>query len=223
MKTFNFFKIISIMLCVFFSINCLSAAEDKELLKSENEIFSKLEMIDAETRSLSFEFTQIIEFIGQNYRQENQGTLFFQKPEKVRYELQKPAKQITLIDGKKIYNYNSATNQVVINDWQKTKKTGLIHGWPESFAGNFTQLKKRYNLKLIESTSDYVLITLNDAKSGFSMKLFFDAEKLSVKKTELQTQSTKIITNVSNFKKNPEIKKETFKFTIPKGADVIRP
>ncbi len=186
------------------------------------DIFRRLEESEKETKAVSFDFRQFVEFDMQNYRQENEGSVVFQKPENLRFELKKPYRQITVSDGKKFYNYNSRTGQVVVADWEKMKKSGLLYGWPESFAGNFAELKKRYDMKLIEETTDYSLISIEDKKADFSMKFYFAPLTFAVDKTEFITKGTRIITNILNYKKNPEIKKNTFKFIPPKGAEIIK-
>lgn len=190
---------------------------------SAEDIFERLEAKEKETSSLSFDFTQTVKFDIQNYTQENTGAVLFQKPENLRIELKRPVRQITVSDGKKLRNYNADTNQMIISDWKKIKETGMLFGWPDSFAGNISSLKSKYSLRVVESSTVTARLVLEDRKSGFSMTMDFDASTLDPLSTELASKGVKITTAITNFKRNPVLPKNAFKFAPPKGAEIIRP
>ncbi|MDI6757319.1 MAG: outer membrane lipoprotein carrier protein LolA [Endomicrobiia bacterium] len=187
------------------------------------DVFERLEAKEKETSAVSFDFTQTVKFDIQDYTQVNIGAVLFQRPENLRIELKRPVRQITISDGKKLRNYNADTNQMIISDWKKIKETGMLFGWPDSFAGNISSLKSKYSFMLVESSTDTTRLVLEDKKSGFSMTMEFDAATLCPLSTELASKGVKITTAINNFKRNPVLSKDAFKFTPPKGAEIIRP
>lgn len=187
-----------------------------------SDFFALLEKNESETNSVSFDFDQLIEFEAHAQSQKISGSVVFQKPQNLRIELRAPYRQITVSDGKNLYNYNSQTNQVVMTKWERLKQSGFLHGWPEKYAGNFSQLRKKYDMQIIETTTDYVKIGLKDKKNDFTMEFYFDSADCSVTKTEFVTRGTKITTFINNYKKNPAIDKKTFRFVPPKGAEIIK-
>lgn len=201
----------------------MAAAPPSAEVKSSTDVFARLEAGEKETSSVSFDFAQTVRFDIQDYVQKNTGGVIFMKPEHLRIELKKPIRQITVSDGKILRNYNADTNQLVVSDWKKIKDTGMLFGWPDSFAGNISAIRDKYNLKQVESSTDTIKLALEDKKSGFAMFMLFDASSLDPLSTELVSKGVKITTNISGFKRNPALAKDAFKFTPPKGAEIIGP
>lgn len=209
---------------MFFVVRAFAFAEPTSSeVATSTDVFERLEAKEKETSSVSFDFAQTVIFDIQEYAQKNSGSVIFRKPEHLRIELKKPIRQITVSDGKKLSNYNADTNQLVVSDWKKIKDTGMLFGWPDSFAGNISAVKDKYDLRMAEASTGTIKLALEDRKSGFAMFMTFDASSLDPVSTELVSKGVKITTDITAFKRNPDLAKDAFKFTPPKGAAIIRP
>ncbi len=162
------------------------------------------------------------------------GVVYFKKPGKMRWDYIKKVdgKEILLQkivnDGEKIYFYNPADNQVLVDDFKNIVPSRA----PASFLGGMGNIKKDFDVvenyyKSEKRTPDlYYLELIPKEKIKGVNKIFIavDKEKYLVRETitvDPFENTTKIM--FSNIERNKSIPDEVFKFQIPKGVNVITP
>ena len=175
----------------------------------------------ASTKSARGDFTQkLIKNVDgkEKVSQPASGTFLFARPGKFIWTYQKPYEQVLQADGDQLYVYDKDLNQVTV------KKLGdALGSSPAAILFGSNDLEKNFTLsdagardglewlKAIPKTRDtsfeQILIGLkNGAPEAMELKdNFGQTSVLAFKK----------------FEKNPALNATSFKFVMPKGADVI--
>ncbi len=159
--------------------------------------------------------------------QKNEGVVYFKKGGKMRWDYQKPQKQEFISDGKTIWHYMPADNQV----WVDKATQAFSSKMPSTFLTGMGNLKRDFKIKFAKSP-------LVDTKDNYLLELFPKEEQpgmkrllLVVAKDSYQVMGTLVydqfenLTRVifSEIKTNNDLPDDLFSFQIPKGAEVIRP
>ena len=146
------------------------------------------------------------------------GTFVFARPGKFIWTYQKPYEQVLQADGETLYIYEKDLNQVTTR-----KLGGALGSSPAAILFGSNDLEK--NFTLTEAGTHDGLEWLNATPK--SKDTSFEQISIGLKDgvpqaMELhdnfgQTQMLKF----TNFQRNPALGAQTFKFEIPKGAEVV--
>jgi outer membrane lipoprotein carrier protein len=151
------------------------------------------------------------------------GKMFVRYPGKMRWEYEKPEKQIIITDGFKLWIYRPADNQVMTG----SAPAFFSDGKGASFLSDITLVRKKFNISLGESKDDFF----------YELKLKPLEKTLDV--TDIRLSVTKntftvirVVTYNSYGDKNhieflnhefkAELKDSLFSFEAPEGADVLQ-
>ncbi|MGO2506348.1 MAG: outer membrane lipoprotein chaperone LolA [Psychrobacter alimentarius] len=145
------------------------------------------------------------------------GAMNVQRPNNFRWETKSPSEQLIVANGNSMWIYDKdleqATKQNVDSQVGNTPAL-LLSGDPSKIDRNF-KITQPYDNK-----NYYVLYPKSDSASFKSLSISFSGGKpvmMVLNDTLGQTTSIKF----SNIKLNPSINSSQFKFTPPKGVDVI--
>jgi outer membrane lipoprotein carrier protein len=145
------------------------------------------------------------------------GSMSVQRPNNFRWETKSPAEQLIVANGSSMWIYDKdleqATNQAVDSQVGNTPAL-LLSGDPSKIDKNF-KITQPYDNK-----NYYVLYPKSSSASFKNLSVSFSGGKpvmMVLNDTLGQTTSIKF----SNIKLNPSINSSQFKFTPPKGVDVI--
>lgn len=145
------------------------------------------------------------------------GTMSVQRPNNFRWETKSPSEQLIVANGSSLWIYDKdleqATKQNVDSQVGNTPAL-LLSGDPSKIDKNF-KITQPYDNK-----NYYVLYPKSDGASFKSLSMSFSGGKpvMMVLNDSLgQTTSIKF----SNIKLNPSINASQFKFSPPKGVDII--
>lgn len=145
------------------------------------------------------------------------GTMSVQRPNNFRWETRSPSQQLIVANGSSMWVYDKdleqATKQAVDSQVGNTPAL-LLSGDPSKIANNF-KITQPYNNK-----NYYVLYPKSGDASFKNLSISFSGGKptmMVLNDTLGQTTSIKF----SGIKLNPSISSSQFKFTPPKGVDVI--
>lgn len=192
-----------------------------------NEIADKIQANYEKILDYRANFVQEVTLTNINKIQKNEGVVYFKKGGKMRWDYQKPQKQEFISDGKTIWHYMPADNQV----WVDKASHGFSSKTPSTFLAGMGNLKRDFKIKFAKST-------LVDTKDNYLLELFPKEEQpgmkrllLVVAKDSYQVVETLVydqfgnLTRVtfSEIKINNNLPDDLFSFQIPKGAEVIRP
>ena len=145
------------------------------------------------------------------------GTMSVQRPNNFRWETKSPSQQLIVANGSSMWIYDKdleqATKQNVDSQVGNTPAL-LLSGDPSKIAQNF-KITQPYATK-----NYYVLYPKSGDASFKNLSVSFSGGKpvmMVLNDTLGQTTSIKF----SNIKLNPSISSSQFKFTPPKGVDII--
>ena len=150
--------------------------------------------------------------------QEVDGTMQLQRPNKFRWDYNKPYEQQIISDGKQVFLYDPELQQVTIRELSKA-----LGSSPAALLAGGDAVEKSFTLKnaIRKDGLTWVLALPKDKDSGFDRVLLgFKADKL--RKMEMY-DSFNHITHITfdDVERNPALQEATFLFTPPKGVDVV--
>lgn len=171
-----------------------------------------------QTTSGKARFAQII--VDKNLKQLQQatGTMLFLRPGKFRWEYEKPYEQLIVGDGAKLWVYDKDLNQVTVRKLDKA-----LGGSPAALLAGSNEIDKIYNLTNLGSQEglDWLEAVPKSKENAFErIRLGFGQQGLEA--MELRDQFGQVtVIKFASVERNPKLSPDAFKFTPPKGADVI--
>jgi outer membrane lipoprotein carrier protein len=171
-----------------------------------------------DTKTLRAAFTQAVLDKDGKRLQESSGTLALARPGKFRWNYEKPYQQLIVGDGKKVWIYDSDLNQVTVR-----KLDAALGSTPAALLAGSNEIERAFTL-VAQSDADglqWLEATPKAADSTFAtVRMGFDAKGLSRMQLRDHFSHTTMIT-LSKSERNVSLPPDLFKFTAPKGADVI--
>lgn len=172
------------------------------------------------TKLLRADFSQTV--LPKNGRkpQFSSGSMAIARPHKFRWQIEKPYPQLIVGDGEKVWLHDPELNQVTVK-----KQGAALAGSPAALlAGEgVAALEKHFALKDagVRDGLEWLEATPKVADSGFEKVRigFAGAELRAMELTDSFGQQTSLV--FSKVEKNPPLAAATFRFTPPKGADVL--
>jgi len=191
-----------------FSANAISA----DSARARMEVFSK------DLKSVSGSFTQQVFDNANHARDRTSGTLALQAPRQFRWDTNAPYKQLIVADGERVWIYDPDLEQVTV----RNQGTEEAHS-PLTVLTDLDQLDRQYTtseqgehdgylwlrLKSKDKEPEFEYADLGLDERGLKRMVFLD--KLG--------NRTEIV--FSDWQRNKKLGPDNFKFTPPKGTDVI--
>lgn len=169
--------------------------------------------------SFSAEFTQKLFDADQVMQEESSGILRVQRPDRFNLEYRQPYYQLYVADGKDLYFYDKDLEQVTIK-----AQEGMLENTPAMLLSNPAKLDQLYDVKTQGEEEGLFWYQLTPKQAGGS----FERINLAFKGNELRImelhdtfgQTTSLM--FKSIQHNPDLNPKLFRFTPPKGVDVIR-
>jgi outer membrane lipoprotein carrier protein len=171
-----------------------------------------------DTRSARGGFEQQIRDRSGRLTQESRGTLAFQRPGKFRWVYEKPYAQLIVGDGAKVWIYDKDLNQVTVKRLDKA-----LGSTPAALLAGSNDVTRAFDLSDAGSKDglEWLEARPKDKEASFEkIRMGFGASGLAV----MELSDTFGQTTVLRFKslqRNPTLDPGLFRFSPPKGADVI--
>jgi outer membrane lipoprotein carrier protein len=146
------------------------------------------------------------------------GTFMFARPGKFIWSYEKPYSQLLQADGDKLYVYDKDLNQVTVRTLG-----GALGASPAAILFGSNDLDKNFTLRDagVKGGIDWLELTPKAKDTQFeSVGIGFKDGNLQAMELHDVFGNVTLLT-FSNIQKNPPLKSDSFKFTVPKGADVI--
>lgn len=197
------------LLILLFLLSGSSWAETAESL-----VQAKLNAI----HSMSAQFKQVVK-AKTRVVSRSSGTMALLRPGRFRWQTNEPMEQLVVADGKKMWVYDTALEQVTV----KQQQQGLggtaalfLSGYDDTVARDFAVKQNQEGDVLVFD------MKAKAAKSNFQrIKLLFTKDKLTG--LELYDQLGQVTTvKLRQIKANPKLADSLFKFKPPKGVDVVK-
>lgn len=171
-----------------------------------------------QTSSGRARFAQIVVDKNMKQLQQATGVLEFARPGKFRWEYDKPYEQTIVSDGNKLWIYDKDLNQVTVRRLDEA-----IGSSPAALLFGNNEIEKNYNLTNLgnQENLDWIEAVPKAKENAFErLRLGFSANGLEAMELHDQFGQTTVI-KFTELERNPEFPPDTFKFVLPKGADVI--
>jgi len=163
-------------------------------------------------------FAQIVMDKNNKTLQQSSGTMEFSRPGKFRWEYVKPYEQTIVGDGSRLWIYDKDLNQVTVR-----KLDRALGASPAALLAGSNEIEKSYSLKSAGENGglDWLEAVPKTRDTAFErIRLGFSG--LNLQAMELRDQFGQVtVIRFADLERNPRLSPEAFRFTPPKGADVI--
>lgn len=171
-----------------------------------------------QTSSGKARFAQIVVDKNLKELQKATGTMQFVRPGRFRWEYDKPYEQTIVGDGTKLWIYDKDLNQVTV------RKLGTALGSsPAALLSGSNEIEKSYDLTNLgqQEGLDWLEAVPKTKDTTFErIRLGFGKSGLEAMELRDQFAQTTVI-KFAGVERNLKIPPDVFRFTPPKGADVI--
>ena len=147
------------------------------------------------------------------------GTFAFARPGKFTWRYTKPYDQLLQADGQTLYIYDKDLNQVT-----ERKLDGALGSSPAAILFGSNDLSKNFDVKngATRDGVEWLELTPKAKDTQFErIGIGFKAGNLEAMELRDAFGNTTLLT-FSAMQKNPPLPADAFRFTVPKGADVMK-
>jgi chaperone LolA len=179
----------------------------------------RLKTFVAASHSAQANFTQELKDKSGKRLQSASGTMQFERPGKFRWEYRKPYEQLIVGDGKKFWLYDIDLNQVTVK-----KLDAALGSSPAALLSGNNEIEHGFALKDIAEREglEWLQAIPKSSDTNFAKILMgFNAASELVVMELHDTFGHRTVLRFSELKNNPPLPPQLFKFTPPKGADVL--
>jgi len=197
-----------LMFCLLLAMPVTAAASSLEALKG----------FLAQTSSAKGRFAQMVLDKNLKMIQEATGTMQFSRPGKFRWEYVKPFEQTIVGDGTRLWIYDKDLNQVTVR-----KLDRALGASPAALLAGSNEIDKEFTLTSIGNQEglDW-LEAIPKARDTAFERIRLGFNKGGLEAMELRDQFGQVtVIRFADVERNPKLSADTFRFTPPKGADVI--
>jgi len=178
----------------------------------------ELKSLLQQTTTARAHFAQIVLDSNMKTLQQATGTMQFSRPGKFRWEYDKPYEQTIVGDGTRVWLYDKDLNQVTVRRFDRA-----IGSSPAALLAGSNEIEKDYTLKGLPSRDglDWLEAVPRTPDTAFErIRLGFGKTGLEAMELRDQFGQTTVI-KFSTIERNAKLAPELFRFTPPKGVDVI--
>ena len=177
-----------------------------------------LKTMFAQTTTARAHFAQIVLDRNMKMLQQATGTMQFSRPGRFRWEYDRPYEQVIVSDGSKVWLYDKDLNQVTVRRLDRA-----LGSSPAALLAGSDDIEKSYRLSSLGNQDglDWLEAVPRTRDTAFE-KIKFGFGKSGLEAMELRDQFGQItVIKFSTIERNAKLPPEAFRFTPPKGADVI--
>lgn len=169
-------------------------------------------------KTLRAQFDQSVVDRSGKVTHESGGTMQFSRPGKFRWEYKKPYPQLIVGDGQKLWIWDNDLNQVTVK-----RLTESLGSSPAALLAGSNEIERSFTLVDGGNSEgvEWLQAKPRDKETTFeSIRMGFSETGLQVMEL-VDSFGQKTIIRFTKVEKNPKLAADLFKFTPPKGADVV--
>ena len=188
---------------------------------SASEILSRVEN-RYNGRSFAARFSQESLLKAMDITDTASGRVFVKYPGKMRWEYEKPERQVMITDGRRLWIYRPAENQVMTGRAPEI----IGDGRGASFLSDFKLLRKKFRITMAphQPAATYILTLqpLKDSAGLSSIELLINRSSFDIREiTTLNTYGDRTRIAFHDMRFVSDLGDDLFSFTVPEGADVV--
>lgn len=170
------------------------------------------------TQAARADFEQKVYDRNRKLVQESKGSFAFLRPGRFRWTYAKPHPQLIVGDGERVWIHDEDLNQVTVR-----RLASAVGATPAALLAGASDIEKAFELSEAGTRDglDWLEAKPREREAGFE-RIRLGLSTAGVEAMELTDhfgQTT--VLRFSNLVRNPQIDAATFRFTPPKGADVL--
>ena len=170
------------------------------------------------TQSVKADFEQKVTDRSGKPVQDSKGSFVLLRPGRFRWTYAKPVDQLIVGDGQRVWIYDRDLNQVTVRRLSKA-----LGSTPAALLAGSSDVEKAFELAEAGQRDglEWLEAKPKDREAGFErIRMGFDVAGVrAMELTDSFDQTT--VLRFSNLARNPKVDPEEFRFTPPKGADVL--
>ncbi|HEX2667876.1 MAG TPA: outer membrane lipoprotein chaperone LolA [Gammaproteobacteria bacterium] len=171
-----------------------------------------------DVHSLKAGFTQVVLDSNQKLVKQSTGTLAIKRPDRFRWDYAKPDEQIIVADGRHLWLYDVALQQVTVKPLNDT-----LAASPAVLLAGSNEVDKTFKVTDMGEKDGLVWVGLTPKVKDTdfdSVKLGFKDKDVAVMELKDNLGNTTRI-SFDHVQRNPAVDEASFQFAPPAGADVI--
>lgn len=198
-----------------------SGAPDSTPGPSVQDVIDGVESTYKDVQSLQADFHQVVRSAAMGAGPAQEGVVTLARPRQMRWEFQVPDRKLFVTDGKTIWVYTPADNQVFISE-----DLSGGDGGTEQLLENLDSLDELFDVQLLpgapEGSVKLSLTPKQDARfKKLQLQLSTDGYRLQ-ELVVVDSFDNETVLTFSNLRVNPELPPSVFHFEVPDGATVVR-
>jgi len=222
--------VVTLVLCAFLGLEMFAAAirlpgRDAFAAKTDLTLEQILDRMEQHYTNKSFtaQFGQESTLKAMDITDFATGKMYVRYPGMMRWEYEKPEKQIIITDGKKLWIYRPDDNQVMTG----SAPAFFSDGKGASFLSDIKLIREKFNISQVQSTDDYFYelkleprektLDVSDIRISVT-KNTFTVIRIVTYNSYGDENRIELINNTFNVKLDDAL----FSFEIPPGADVLK-
>jgi len=208
---------IPITAVIYFSLFIGTRTQEKDWTVKQvtDQLQHRYEMID----DASVQFEQHVKFGYSNIEQNISGMLKMKKPKHYRVESDQ---QTIVTDGKTVWAYSHANNQVIIDTYKENSNSISPEQFMLNLPANYYASLMGYEKQAAGNIILLKLVPKDDRSFVKSVKVFVEENTWMLRKIViLDVNETETTYAVKDMKLNTNIKEKTFTFEIPAGSEIV--
>lgn len=184
-----------------------------------NAILDKIQHHYDATRSSSAHFREEIAPVG-GAKRIRDGTVYFRKPGRMRWEFTTPETETIVSDGQQLYSYEPDLNQVVESPLKQALQTNSAVG----FLLGIGNIRRDFDAALPPSkpADGRVRVLLKPKADGLKFEIVLDPASHDIVGFTMTDQIGDITTlSFTEIRDNPSLNDALFAFKAPEGTDIV--
>ena len=199
----------------FLFVGTRTQEKDWTVKQVTDQLQHRYEMID----DASVQFEQHVKFGYSNIEQNISGMLKMKKPKHYRVESDQ---QTIVTDGKTVWAYSHANNQVIIDTYKENSNSISPEQFMLNLPANYYASLMGYEKQAAGNIILLKLVPKDDRSFVKSVKVFVEENTWMLRKIViLDVNETETTYAVKDMKLNTNIKEKTFTFEIPAGSEIV--
>ncbi len=194
-----------------------------------NSVLDQMQKSEKSITAVRFSYDQEISYTLTSEKQSNTGEVTFQKPNNLSIQQIKPLEQLIVSNGKKVWVYTPAYNQVIVDNWKRWMKSSMVPASLLHLGQNWAEMKKEYSFSYAgfegTSSSGTHVIVLEPRKQSpmgkWKLRLWVDTKEFIPRKAVLLGENITVTTVTKDYVVNPQLEKKAFTFKPPPQAEVL--